>query len=57
MKKLFMVAVVLACGYIQANAADKDEFHPVEITVSSARKRKEKPVVLTKRGYYLRKHA
>jgi VWFA-related protein len=38
-------------------ATDKDEFHRVEITISSARKRKEKPAVLTKRGYYLRRRA
>ena len=46
-----------ALGFRPTNSADKDEFHRVEIKISSARKRKEKLVVLTKRGYYLRKHA
>jgi VWFA-related protein len=46
-----------ALGFRPTNAADKDEFHRVEITISSARKRKETPAVLTKRGYYLRRRA
>ena len=45
-----------ALGFRPTNSANKDEFHRVEIKISSGRKRKEEPVVLTKRGYYLRKH-
>jgi hypothetical protein len=46
-----------ALGFRPTNSAGKDVFHRVEIKVSSTRKGKEKPAVLTKRGYYLRKHA
>jgi VWFA-related protein len=46
-----------ALGFRPTRTADKDEFHPVEIKISSVHKRKEKPVVLTKRGYYLRRPA
>jgi VWFA-related protein len=42
-------------GFRPSNSTDTDEFRPVEIKISPARKRKEKPVVLTKRGYYLRR--
>ena len=41
-----------AIGFRPTENAAKDEFRPVEIKLSAA-KRKEKPVVLTKRGYYL----
>jgi hypothetical protein len=44
-----------AIGFRPTNAADKDEFRRVEITVSAARKRNERPAVLTKRGYYWRR--
>ncbi|MDX6529043.1 MAG: Ca-activated chloride channel [Blastocatellia bacterium] len=44
-----------ALGFRPASATSKDEFRPVVIKISSARKRKEKPLVLTKRGYYLRR--
>jgi VWFA-related protein len=44
-----------AIGFRPTEKAGKDEFRPVEIKVSAASKRKEKPVVLTKRGYYLRR--
>jgi len=44
-------------GTVVYGLTGKDEFHRVEIKISSAQKRKEKPVVLTKRDYYLRKHA
>jgi VWFA-related protein len=44
-----------ALGFRPASATTKDEFRPVLIKISSARKRKEKPLVLTKRGYYLRR--
>ena len=45
-----------AIGFRPTNPAETGEFRHVEITISSARKRKEKPAVLTKRGYYLRRH-
>jgi Ca-activated chloride channel family protein len=41
-------------GFRPTGEPAKDEFHPVEIKLSPLRKRKEKAVVLTKRGYYLR---
>jgi hypothetical protein len=44
-----------ALGFRPASSTTKDEFRPVVIKISSARKRKEKPLVLTKRGYYLRR--
>ncbi|MDX6577111.1 MAG: Ca-activated chloride channel [Blastocatellia bacterium] len=44
-----------ALGFRSASSTTKDEFRPVVIKISSARKRKEKPLVLTKRGYYLRR--
>jgi Ca-activated chloride channel family protein len=43
-----------AIGFRPTNEAATDEFRPVEIKLKPVRKRKEKPVVLTKRGYYLR---
>ena len=42
-------------GFRPTEKAGKDEFRSVEIKLSAAPKRKEKPVVLTKRGYYLRR--
>lgn len=44
-----------AIGFRPTANAGKDEFRPVEIKLAAAAKRKEKPVVLTKRGYYLRR--
>jgi Ca-activated chloride channel family protein len=44
-----------ALGFRPTNVADTDEFRSVEISISSAKNRKEKPVVLTRRGYYLRR--
>lgn len=44
-----------ALGFRPTNTADDQKFRPIEIKVSRAKKRKEKPVVLTKRGYYLRR--
>ena len=43
-----------AIGFRPTNTIDDGKFRPVEIKVSAAKKRKEKPVVLTKRGYYFR---
>ena len=43
-----------ALGFRPTNTADDDKFRPVEIKISSVKRRKEKPVVLTKRGYYFR---
>ncbi len=44
-----------ALGFRPTNAAGADEFHPVEIKIATVRTGKEKPLVLTKRGYYLRR--
>jgi VWFA-related protein len=44
-----------ALGFRPTNPTGTDEFHPVEIKISLVRKRKEKLLVLTKRGYYLRR--
>jgi VWFA-related protein len=44
-----------AIGFRPTNATATDEFHPVEIKLTPVPKRKEKPVVVTKRGYYLRR--
>jgi len=44
-----------ALGFRPTNPAGAGEFHPIEIKISSVKKRKEKPLVLTKRGYYLRR--
>jgi VWFA-related protein len=44
-----------AIGFRPSDHTSKDSFHPVEIKITPLRKRKEKPVVLTKRGYYLRR--
>src|SRR2546423_2224668 len=43
-----------AIGFRPSSAAD-ESFRPVEIRISSARSRKEKLLVLTKRGYYSRR--
>ena len=43
-----------ALGFRPTNTADDDKLRPVEIKISSVKKRREKPVVLTKRGYYFR---
>src|SRR2546429_684801 len=43
-----------AIGFRPSKPAD-ESFRPVEIKISNARSRKEKLVVLTKRGYYLRR--
>jgi VWFA-related protein len=44
-----------ALGFRPANTAEDEKFRPVEIKISTAKPRKEKLVVLTKRGYYLRR--
>jgi len=44
-----------AIGFRPSNPADDGKFRPVTIKISTAAKRKEKPIVLTKRGYYLRR--
>ena len=40
-------------GFRPVNISDDGKFRPVEIKVTETKKRKEKPLVLTKRGYYL----
>jgi VWFA-related protein len=44
-----------AIGFRPSDLNDDGKFRPVKITISSAKKRKDKPIVLTRRGYYLRK--
>jgi VWFA-related protein len=44
-----------ALGFRPTNTVNDEEFRPVEIRVSTSRKSKEKPLVLTKRGYYFRR--
>ena len=44
-----------ALGFRPTNTTDDNRFRPVEIKISPAKKRKEKPVVLTKKGYYFRR--
>jgi VWFA-related protein len=44
-----------ALGFRPSSTADEEKFRAVEIKVSAAKKRKEKTVVLTKKGYYLRR--
>jgi VWFA-related protein len=46
-----------AIGFRPANTSEDGKFRRVEIKVSAIRKRQEKPVVLTKRGYYFRRQA
>ena len=43
-----------AIGFRPTNETATGEFRSVEIKVAPAKKRKEKPMVLTKPGYYLR---
>jgi VWFA-related protein len=40
-------------GFRPVNISDDGKFRPVEIKITETKKRKEKPTVLTKRGYYL----
>lgn len=42
-------------GFRPLNNANDEKFRPVEIKIIGTKKRKEKPLVLTKRGYYLRR--
>jgi len=42
-------------GFRPTNDTDDGKFRPVEIKISESKKRKEKPLVLTRRGYYLRR--
>jgi hypothetical protein len=44
-----------AIGFRPADLNDTGKFRPVKITISTSKKRKEKPIVLTRRGYYLRR--
>ncbi|HJZ80733.1 MAG TPA: hypothetical protein VKD91_10315, partial [Pyrinomonadaceae bacterium] len=44
-----------ALGFRPTNTADDGKLRPVEIKISQTKKRKEQPLVLTKRGYYLRR--
>lgn len=44
-----------AIGFRPTNETATDEFRPVEIKLKPVPKRKEKALVLTKRGYYLRR--
>src|SRR5437660_4585744 len=44
-----------AIGFRPSNAIDDGKFRPVVIKISPTATRKEKPIVLTKRGYYLRR--
>lgn len=46
-----------AIGFRPTNEGATAAFHPVEIKLKPVAKRKEKPVVLTKRGYYLRQRS
>jgi Ca-activated chloride channel family protein len=40
-------------GFRPVNISEDGKFRPVEIKITETKKRKEKPMVLTKRGYYL----
>ena len=42
-------------GFRPTNDADDGKFRPVEIKITETKKRSEKPLVVTKRGYYLRR--
>ena len=46
-----------ALGFRPTNSSDDGKFRPIEIKISAVKKRKEKLVVLTKRGYYLRRRS
>ena len=43
-----------ALGFRPTNTVADEKFRPVEIKISATKQRREKLVVLTKRGYYLR---
>jgi VWFA-related protein len=43
-----------AIGFRPSDISETGQFRPVKITISTAKKRKEKPIVLTRRGYYQR---
>jgi VWFA-related protein len=42
-------------GFRPVNISDDGKFRPVEIKITETKKRNEKPLVLTKRGYYLQR--
>src|SRR5438128_936146 len=44
-----------AIGFRPSNSTDDGKFRSVAIKISQTTKQKEKPIVLTKRGYYLRR--
>jgi VWFA-related protein len=44
-----------AIGFRPSDMNDSGTFRPVTISISTARKRKEKPIVLARRGYYLKR--
>jgi Ca-activated chloride channel family protein len=46
-----------AIGFRPSDLNDNGQFHPVKISISTSKKRKEKPIVLTRRGYYLKRRA
>lgn len=46
-----------AVGFRPLNTTDDGKLRRVEIKISADKKRKEKPVVLTKQGYYFRRRA
>jgi len=46
-----------ALGFRPTNSSDDGKFRPIEIKISAVKKGKEKLVVLTKRGYYLRRRS
>ena len=46
-----------AIGFRPSDMSETGQFRPVKITVSTAKQRKEKPIVLTRRGYYQRKRS
>lgn len=46
-----------AIGFRPTNIGEDGKFRPVEIKVTATNKRKANPVVITKRGYYLRRRA
>jgi len=42
-------------GFRPPNLTDDEKFRPVEIKITDQKKRKETPLVITKRGYYFRR--
>ena len=46
-----------AIGFRPSDVSENEQFRPVKITISTTKKRKEKPIVLTRRGYYQRKRS